>query len=373
MIAFLDSASTMEARILEHAWSETALGPSTAWPIGLKLAVGQMIRAGLPQCLCWGPEMITLYNDAFQRLLGNKGDCLGKRYPEIWPEVWSTLGPIAENALRGTTTTRADLPLQIDRGNGGLENVSWTLSCSAVVDAQDHVCGFTTTIIDTTARTMRERDATIRNDELQHRIKNFYAVVNAIISQTFRGATDLDEVRAALVGRIQALSRAQEILSLNRGASDTLGAVVSYALSPMCPLLDKRVFTRGPNVLLSDQQAFSMALAVHELLTNSVKYGALSHATGQVHINWTLDASNSFRFEWREIDGPPVKPPEKSGFGSFLITESLAAAFAGEVNVDFAPSGLVLRLLVPVLNGVPEKRGRSASETSGWHLPNSGA
>jgi two-component sensor histidine kinase len=95
---------------------------------------------------------------------------------------------------------------------------------------------------------------------------------------------------------------------------------------------------------LTARQSLALALALHELATNAAKYGALSNDTGRVRIAWRVgpgEGCRSLRLEWREVDGPPVTAPDRKGFGSRLIEQSLAAEFAGEVTMTYHPTGLV--------------------------------
>ena len=99
----------------------------------------------------------------------------------------------------------------------------------------------------------------------------------------------------------------------------------------------------GPDVKLSPQTAVSLALAIHELATNATKYGALSADTGRILVNWTAE-DGTFVLTWREVGGPPVKPPEGEGFGMRLIRRSLAAELRGNVEVDFLETGVAYRI-----------------------------
>lgn len=359
-LGFIDQSSEMGRQVAHHDWSATPLGPIEGWPPALRVAVGLLTRSGFAKCLCWGPEMIAIYNDAFRPILGRKGDCLGLPFPRIWAEAWHEIGPIADQALAGKATYIQDFPLNVSRGFGSDELAFFTFSYSPVVDEAGTIVGFMDTVIETTRRVTRERNAEIRNRELQHRMKNTYAVISAIVSHSFRQSEDPQEIRTKLVGRIQALSRAQEILALSRGAGDTLREVISYALAPVLTAGDPRVRISGPVVDLSESESFALALALHELSTNALKYGALSGEDGRVDIVWTED-NRRLVLSWRESGGPCPGQPHRTGFGTFLIRDALQDAFGGEVTLDYPVEGCVFTLISEMRSTRELEDGRPSS------------
>ncbi|HET8727298.1 MAG TPA: sensor histidine kinase, partial [Alphaproteobacteria bacterium] len=112
---FLDGGGKMAVAIREYDWAASSLGPLDDWPASLKTAVGMMLSSKFPKCITWGPDLVTLYNDAFRPILGDKPEALGRPYPEVWHEVWDTVGPIAEKAYAGEATFIEDFPLVVDR------------------------------------------------------------------------------------------------------------------------------------------------------------------------------------------------------------------------------------------------------------------
>ncbi|HVL19780.1 MAG TPA: sensor histidine kinase, partial [Amaricoccus sp.] len=182
--------------------------------------------------------------------------------------------------------------------------------------------------------------------ELEHRIKNILATVSAIASQTLRD-TDLESARTALNQRLQALGGAHDVLNRTRWTSASLPAVVAAALEPF-PV--ERIDAGGPELVIGPRRALALALAVNELGTNSLKYGALSAPEGRVEIGWSLEreaGAPTLAWRWRETGGPPVTPPARSGFGRFLIERVLAADFGGSVRIDFLPGGVSCVLSAP--------------------------
>lgn len=346
--AFLAPETPIGRKIAAFPWVDTPLGPIEHWPPALRITVGLVVRSGFPKCLCWGQEMTAIYNDAFGQLLGGKGECLGKPFPVIWSEAWPQIETFARRALRGRTTFIPDFPLEIDRGEGVREMAFFTFAYSPVVDENGDVRGFMDTVIETTHRVQQEQDAIIRNRELRHRIKNSYSLISALASQTFRESSDPDDIRARLLGRVQALGRAQDVLGAGASPGGDMRAVMTRALSPILDVRRDRLHLEGPGLMLTDSQAFALSLAIHELLTNAVKYGALCSERGRIHIRWRAGGRSGgdgpLTLEWRESGGPRVGEPKASGFGTFLIKDALAAAFSGEVRLDYRPAGFRLQL-----------------------------
>lgn len=184
--------------------------------------------------------------------------------------------------------------------------------------------------------------------ELQHRIGNLLAVVQAMARQTFRHS---DPVRLAEFGaRMNALGMAQAILIESESRGATLAEVVASALAPHGAdgATGDRIKVTGPEISLEGRRAHALTLALHELATNAAKYGALSVERGSVEIDWRSE-EGQLDFVWRERDGPACVSPERAGFGSFLITRNLGIAFGGAVDLDFATAGLICRLRAPAL------------------------
>jgi two-component sensor histidine kinase len=199
------------------------------------------------------------------------------------------------------------------------------------------------------------REATERQkiltDELQHRIKNTLAMVGAIANQTMRG-DDVDAARDAFAARLVTLSHAHDILTQTSWLSAPIREVVEGALAPH-KTGDSRIKVSGPDLRLSPKQALALALAVNELATNAVKYGALSNDVGTVGIVWstpTHETVPSFMFKWNESNGPPVVPPARTGFGSRLIERVLANDFGAKICITYSAGGIVCELLAPLAN-----------------------
>jgi len=212
---------------------------------------------------------------------------------------------------------------------------------------------FVGTVLDVTARKRAEERQRLLAGELQHRIKNTLALVQAIAGQTLRGAPDPEEARRAFEARLISLGRAHDILTAVNWTAAPVADVVEGALAPHRHADPSRLRCGGPDVLLTARVALSMVLVLHELSTNAAKYGALSTAGGSVDVRWQVehrtDGEPLFRLTWTEGGGPALPgPPTRKGFGSRLIERTFTAETEGEARLDYAPEGLVCVLEAPL-------------------------
>ena len=198
---------------------------------------------------------------------------------------------------------------------------------------------------DITERRDAQEKQALLSGELAHRVKNILAIVQSIANQTLTESTSMKKALQDFSVRLNALAHAQDILTQGATNSADLKQIVESSLD-IHDKTKKRFIISGPPVSLSPQTALSMALALHELSTNAVKYGALSSKNGIVEINWTLD-KDEFHFSWREKDGPTVYQPTKLSFGSKLIKRLLPARFNGHAELNYAPEGFSFELKAP--------------------------
>ncbi len=178
-------------------------------------------------------------------------------------------------------------------------------------------------------------------DELNHRVKNTLATVQAIASQTLHGVEPT--ARDSFVSRLFALSSQHDLLSLANWEGTTLGDVVERSINPYRNEYRDRFIVEGPHVRLGPKRALALGMVFHELATNARNFGALSNQAGRVLVTWTVDDEKRMHLVWREEGGPRVEPPQRRGFGSRLISRGLAREIAGNVSHEFAPEGVVCR------------------------------
>jgi two-component sensor histidine kinase len=182
-------------------------------------------------------------------------------------------------------------------------------------------------------------------EELNHRVKNTLAVLQAIATQTFRSASRAE--REKFEGRLGALAEAHNLLSEEKWQGAELREVIARVLHPYLLNHPGRVRMFGPQVPLSPRLAVVLSMIVHEIATNAAKYGALSNDTGSVAVDWEIleeRDGRKLRLIWTEAGGPPVTAPVQRGFGSRLIERSARDQLGGQATVDFLPRGVVYTL-----------------------------
>lgn len=352
-------------------WSTTPLGPLDEWPAAIRITVSNLLASGQPTAFFAGSDLTTIYNDGFRPILGKRANmALGQPIQAVWFDVWDDIRPLVLEALSGATVWREDMPLTMTR-NGFEERTFWTFSYSPVRDEQGDIMGFLDVVTESTnavagkadleaanaalahevaqvRRVMEElaqseRRLQVLQRELSHRMKNTLAMVQAIVTQSLRHSTSVEEAGKTVSQRIIALGRAQDMLTETNWKASNIQEVVDAAIAPHRDRPDAFRVT-GESLDLTPQQAMGLSLAIHELATNAIKYGALSVEGGSVEISWQAESDRGFAFEWREEGGPTVMPPERRGFGSRLTERIVAGYFSGTARIHFEPSGIVFVL-----------------------------
>jgi PAS domain S-box-containing protein len=200
---------------------------------------------------------------------------------------------------------------------------------------------------DVTDRKRAEAQRDLLIGELHHRVKNTLATVQALAAQTFRHNGVEPSTQASFEGRLLTLSNVHSVLTHENWASAELHDVVASTLQPHRTPERDRFAVQGPAIRLRPQSAVALSMALHELCTNAIKYGALAVDAGRVAVEWQVQ-DGRFRLRWQEQDGPPVAPPRRKGFGSRMIERSLAAQLQGRVTIDFQPAGVVCTIDAPL-------------------------
>lgn len=190
------------------------------------------------------------------------------------------------------------------------------------------------------------RDLSFAARELDHRLKNVFPVVLAIVRLTGQHCSTVPEFQKALERRLGALSLAASLVGIG-GTEVHFETLLKALLDPF--LRDRQVTMSGPSVCLPAPKAESFALLLLELATNSLKYGALSTRKGRVFVRWTYcDVEEpAFRFEWSERDGPRVTTPGRKGFGSLILGADGCSVVGGTAAMRFDPEGFSYRLALP--------------------------
>jgi PAS domain S-box-containing protein len=275
----------------------------------------------------------------------------------IHPEDWQRLQSALELLLKDRKPTQNEF--RVKRPNG---EIRWCIGTAAPsIDASGHVTRISGVTVDITDRKIAEERQALLAREVDHRAKNALALVQSIVRLT--RASDIAAYTTAVEGRIRALSRAHTILSLSRWQGADMRGLVEEELAPYRTGETAKIETSGPNVSLQPAAAQSLALALHELVTNAAKYGALSSTSGRVHLAWELNPG-TLVLKWTESGGPPTLPPSSPGFGTRIITASIEGQLAGQTVFDWRPEGLQCVLSVPRDDMTPVKgrNGRASPE-----------
>ncbi|HEX4118730.1 MAG TPA: response regulator [Rhizomicrobium sp.] len=243
-------------------------------------------------------------------------------------------------------TPSFDIEVRILRPNGDLR---WCrLVAASQLDANGMLIRLSGVTADITDRKEAENKQALLAREVDHRAKNALAVVQAIVRLAKRD--DIQEFIIGVEGRINALAQTHELLSRSRWEGADVLRLVLEELAPYQGEKPERVSALGPPVMVSPENAQTVAIALHELATNAAKYGALSQPDGRVDVSWS-SFEGKLALTWKESGGPDVAPPTTKGFGTKIITASLADPRRGKVAFDWRPDGLVctieLNMMLP--------------------------
>ncbi len=303
-----------------------------------------------------GPDhTFDLVNDAYSDLIGHR-EVVGLPVRKALPEVVDQgLTDLLDQVLTsGEAFAAKARPILLRTGAGELEKRYLDFVYQPIFGPEGVATGIFVQGHDVTEHRIAEEHRQLLVNELNHRVKNTLAIVQAIAGQTFRGNEALEEARDAFTARLMSLSRTQDILTVERWRGADLRRVVAEGVDHHAGGGD-RISLEGPAIRLSPRAATAMAMAIHELCTNAAKYGALSVPEGRVDIAWRIDRppddEERFSLRWKEIDGPPVEKPARKGFGSRLIERNLASELSGEASIAYEPGGILCVIEAP-LSGI---------------------
>jgi two-component sensor histidine kinase/CheY-like chemotaxis protein len=241
---------------------------------------------------------------------------------------------------KGTRTYEAEF--RIIRPDG---EIRWCVgTAAATVDKGGRVIRVSGVTVDITERKRAEERQNLLAREVDHRAKNALALAQSIVRLT-RGESVKAYVQA-VEGRISALARVHTILSLSSWRGAEIAKLVDEELAPYA--MSNQIAFGGSNIQLQPATAQTLALALHELVTNSAKYGALSTLAGRLSIKWEIQA-DVLQMVWEERDGPVVKKPASRGFGTRSVIASIESQLGGQAQFDWRSEGLVCRLSVPLM------------------------
>jgi two-component sensor histidine kinase len=209
-------------------------------------------------------------------------------------------------------------------------------------------------VSDITERHALEEGQKLLTRELNHRVKNLFAIANGMVSMTARTAKDPKDMANALRGRLSALSRAHELVQPatatdhGTGAEVELARLIEAVLEPYRQAGQNKIMIEGPSVPVGSNTTTSLALVLHELATNAAKYGCLSCAEGELAIRWTLQEEN-VDLLWTETGGPTIEsPPTFEGFGTQLSHRSITGQLGGTLEREWRQEGLCVHMILPL-------------------------
>jgi PAS domain S-box-containing protein len=287
-----------------------------------------------------------LVNPEYRKLIGNR-DVLGRPISLALPEVADQgFIDLLDQVFRsGEPVQRTSERVLLRRAEtDALEERFLDFVYQPIRDETGLVSHIFVQGSDVTERVRAENHQKLLINELNHRVKNTLTSIQSIVAQTLRGVQTKEEASEAIRARIHALSRAHDVLTNENWDGADLATMARSALDAFQPAGRQAITIDGPKLRVGPHAALSIALALHELATNAVKYGALSVPEGVVDVRWSIASDGMFTFVWSETGGPPVTLGDSKGFGSRLILRVLPQELCGTADIDYRPAGVVFTL-----------------------------
>ena len=289
---------------------------------------------------------ITSWNEGAEGLFGYAAEeVIGKPITILIPadrqEEEST---IIDRIRRGQRVEHYETVRQ--RKDGSLINISLTVS--PVKDNKGNVIGASKIARDITERKRNAEQITLLAREAEHRANNVLATVRATVTLT--QADTPDGLKQAITGRIQALANVHRLFVQSRWMGADLRSLVTEELSPYCQDGETRARIDGEHLLLKPNMAQAIAVTLHELATNAVKYGALSVPAGKIQVQWSRASDGALLLRWSETGGPHVAPSTRRGFGMRVMETMIRGQCNGDVHFDWRAEGLACEIILPAVN-----------------------
>jgi two-component sensor histidine kinase/DNA-binding response OmpR family regulator len=332
----------LEKRVAERT---AALADSTAQLQHSEQLRGLALMAGQMGCWEWDAlRNIGNWDRGQHTIFGVDPVAFLPTAENIWPMIHrGDLKPILRS-LRKLSNVESTLQCEfrVRRPSG---EIRWCLGAAAAsFDDSERLIRLVGITVDITDRKMAEERQMLLAEEVDHRARNVVAVVQSILRLT--RADKVKDYIAAVDGRISALSNAHRLLASSRWKGADLRKLVEEELAAYRGATETRIVIDGPAVLLAPAVAQTIALALHELVTNAAKYGALSVESGRLSLTWEV-LSDRIDFDWIESSGPKVKPPNRRGYGTRVFSGGIEYQLGGIVDFDWHPDGLRCKLSIP--------------------------
>jgi len=293
-------------------------------------------------------DNVCIYDENAQRLYGlteahflhDEPGVKAKFHPDDMDGMWTRVA----KALDPEGDGRYDVEYRVKQPDGSWRWLSaWGLTEFEGTGVNRKAVAIAGASRDLTERKRAEELERLLASELTHRVRNTLATVQSIVSQSLRGAEDIDSAREAVNARIISLARAHELLTDRSWSGADLNDLVVRAIAPFA---SGNIIVEGPSLDVSPKQALALSLALHELATNAAKYGALSRPGGRVELRWEV-GNGQLNLSWRESGGPQVVPRSRRGFGSRLLDDILSRDLDGQTRLESAADGVCCWITTP--------------------------
>ena len=344
----------LAALVRGHDWSGSPLGPIDHWPSTLEMLVDTVLRAGTPMALAWGPTGVMVYNDAWRPLLGDRHPAaLGGPADRMLEAIWPGTGVLPQQ-VRANGEAITERGLSLDGHPPGTLRKAWfDLVLNPLPGADGAISGVLLVATECSARMW------LREHRL--RARNTLAVIRSIASRSADTCETAEDYASHLLGRIDAIARVQAMAIIDGASGIDLGALAAEELLACAAHEGEQVTIDGPTLRLRLQAAETMALALHELATNAVKFGALATAEGHIWITWQRLRGNGvdrLAFEWREETGTLLEPGAAwRGFGTEVLERTLPYQLDATVERIVEASRLRWRIELPLTDRIALEPG----------------
>jgi PAS domain S-box-containing protein len=300
---------------------------------------------------------IIFANDSFLKLTGYaREEVLAKDFNSLMaggatPEAMKDIAA----AFEGSADTDPEIHYRRKDGSEFWASVFVSPVCNESGAVVQHFIS----LVDLTKHRQEQAQSRMLIDELNHRVKNTLATVQSIVWQALRKTAPAEVVRESIESRLVALSRSHDLLTREKWEGVGLRELVNGALKPFEVVAGRTQHFKitGDDIRLPAKATLALGIALHELATNAVKYGAFANEAGCILIEWTTQTTSEGKrliLRWEEKDGPPVTAPSHKGFGSQVIERGLAHELGGKVKVDYRPEGLICIIDIPAPRGASD-------------------
>lgn len=298
---------------------------------------------------------ITYFNEAATEFWGQRPQLGTSEWCGSWKMFWPDGTPLAHDDCPMAMALKENRPIRgmeavAERPDG--TRVPFIPYPTPLYDQNGRLVGAVNMLVDISDRKRAEAEQAMLVREVHHRVRNTLAIAQAIVGSTAKSSDTIDDFKDSLIGRISALARTHLLMSDGTRKALDFQVMLKNELDPFDDSSSGRVTLSGPPVEISTRHAVPLGMALHELTTNSAKYGALSAWGGKVEINWriiTEATQRQLEFDWVESGGPLITAPGSKGFGTQLLEVVLPRQVNATTNVDFRPEGLHVRVMLPLL------------------------